>query len=81
MSVAAEKVAELLALPIEDRALLVRRLIASLDGGADIDAEAQWREVIDRRSREIEEGAVRCRPVEQALRDIRARLHADPRPS
>jgi putative addiction module component (TIGR02574 family) len=76
MSIAAEKVAEVLALPEQDRAFLARQLIASLDETLDVDAETQWLEVIDRRSREIEEGKVNCRPVEQVVQDIRNRLHA-----
>jgi putative addiction module component (TIGR02574 family) len=75
MSVTAEKVAEVLALPEQDRAYLARQLIASLDDTVDADAETQWNEVIDRRSREIEEGKVTCRPVEKAVRGLRAKLH------
>jgi hypothetical protein len=47
----------------------------------DVDAETQWQEVIDRRSREIEEGKVTCRPVAETVRDIRAKLNASRRPS
>jgi putative addiction module component (TIGR02574 family) len=71
MSIAPEEVAGVLALPEQDRAFLAHQLIASLDNTADADAEAQWNEVIDRRSREIEEGRVTCRPVEQVIQDIR----------
>jgi putative addiction module component (TIGR02574 family) len=81
MSIAAEKVAEVLALPEPDRAFLARRLIVSLDGTVDADAERQWQQVIDRRSREIEGGKVHCRPVELVLRDIRNKLHARRQPS
>ena len=81
MSIAAEKVAEVLALPQQDRAYLVRQLIASLDDTVDADAETQWQEVIERRSREIEEGKVNCRPVEQVVQDIRAKLNARRQPS
>lgn len=81
MSIAAEKVAEMLALPEQDRAFLARQLIASLDDTVDADAEMQWQEVIDRRSREIKEGAVRCRPLEQVVQDIRDKLHARRQPS
>ncbi len=81
MSITAEKVAEVLALPEQDRAYLIRQLIASLDDTVDADAETQWNEVIDRRSREIEEGKVHCRPVDEAVRDIRARLNARRQPS
>ena len=81
MSVPAEKVAEMLALPEQDRAFLARQLIASLDPVSDPDAETQWRKEIDRRSREIVEDTVVCRPVDEALRDIRAKLHAHRNPS
>jgi putative addiction module component (TIGR02574 family) len=76
MSIAADKVAEVLALPEQDRAFLARQLIASLDDTVEADAETQWREVIDRRSREIEEDKVSCRPVEQVVQDIRNKLRA-----
>ncbi len=81
MSIAAEKVAEMLALPEQDRAFLVHQLIASLEDNLDADAETQWQEVIDRRTREIEEGKVSCRPVEQVVQRIRKKLHAGPQPS
>ena len=81
MSIAAEKVAEVLALPEEDRAYLARQLIASLEDTVDADAEAQWNEVIDRRSREIEEGKVGCRPAGQVVQEIRNKLHARRQPS
>ena len=81
MSVTAEKVAEMLALPQSDRAYLARQLIASLDDTVDADAETEWQEVIDCRSREIEEGKVNCRPVTETVRDIRAKLHARRQPS
>ena len=81
MSIAAEKVAEMLALPVEDRAYLARQLIASLDDTVDADAETQWQEVVDRRSREIEEGMVSCRPVEEVVQDIHNKLHARRQPS
>jgi len=74
MGITAEKVAEVLALPEQDRAYLAQRLIASLDDTVDVDAETQWNEVIDRRSREIEDGQVQCRSVEDTIRDVRAKL-------
>jgi putative addiction module component (TIGR02574 family) len=81
MSIAVEKMAEVLALPEQDRAFLVRRLIPSLDDTVDPAAETEWHEIIDRRSREIEEGKVNCRPVEQVVREIRHQLHARRQPS
>jgi len=76
MSIAAEKMAEVLALPEQDRAFLARQLIASLDDTVDADAETQWQEVIERRSREMAEGRVDARPEEEMIRDIRAKLDA-----
>ena len=81
MSIAAEKMEEVLALPAQDRAFLARRLIASLDETVDADAEMEWHKVIDRRSREIEEGKVACRPVEQIVQDVRYKLRARRQPS
>ena len=81
MSIAVEKMAEVLALPEQDRAFLARQLIASLDNTVEPDAETEWQAVIDRRSREIVEGNVSCRPVEQVVRDIRNKLHARRQPS
>ena len=76
MSIAAEKMAEVLAWPEQDRALLARQLIASLDNTVEPDAETQWNEVIDRRSREMTEGRVDARSEEEMIRDIRTKLHA-----
>ena len=78
MSIAAEKIAEVLALPEEDRAYLAHQLIASLDDAADADAdaEAQWNEVIDRRSREMAEGRVDARSEDEMIGAIRHKLHA-----
>jgi putative addiction module component (TIGR02574 family) len=75
MSIAAEKIAEMLALPEGDRAYLARQLIASLDDTVDADAEKQWEDVLERRSREIDEGKVMCRPVENVIQDVRAALN------
>lgn len=80
MSIAAEKIAaEALALPDEERAFLARELIVSLDSEMDPDAQVEWTAVIDRRSREISEGKVQCRPVAETVQNIRAKLHASRR--
>ena len=81
MSIDAKKVAEVLALPERDRAFLARQLIASLDDTVDIEAETPWQEVIHRRAREIEAGKVSCRPVEQVVQGVRAKLRARRRSS
>lgn len=76
MSVAIKKVAEVLALPKEDRAFLARKLIASLDSTVDADAETRWNGVIDRRSREMEQGKMSSRSMEEVVQGIRKKLHA-----
>ncbi len=81
MGIAAEKMAEVLALPEEDRALLAHRLLASLDSTIDPNSEAEWLDAVDRRWREIEDGVVECRPVEQVVQEIRKKLHARHQPS
>jgi hypothetical protein len=41
---------------------------------ARAEAETEWGGVIDRRSREMSEGKVTCRPVEQVVSEIRGKL-------
>ncbi len=76
MSIAAEKLAEVLAWPEQDRAFLARRLIASLDETMEPEAETEWNEVIDRRSHEMAAGRVDTRSEEEMIQDVRAKLHA-----
>lgn len=76
MAITKDKVNEVLALPVEDRAYLVRQLIESLDQETDPGAEAAWAAEIDRRSDEIEKNTVECRPVDDSIQDIRAELNA-----
>jgi hypothetical protein len=76
MSIAAERLAEVLAWPEQDRAFLARQLIASLVETFESDSETQWNEVIDRRSREMAQGRVDTRSEEEMVRDIRTKLHA-----
>jgi Putative addiction module component len=76
MSIAAEKLAEVLGWPEQDRAFLARQLIASLDETLEPEAETEWNEVIDRRSREMAAGRVDTRSEEEMIRDIRIRFHA-----
>ena len=68
-------------LPENDRAELAGRLIQSLEGPPDQDVEAAWADEIERRIREIDEGKVSCRPVEQVVQDIHNKLHARRQPS
>ena len=81
MSLAAHTIAEMLALPEQDRAYLARQLIASLDPDTEAGAETEWREVLDRRGSDIEQGTVTCRPVNEVIDDVRAKLNARRQPS
>lgn len=76
MSLAAEKVAEVLALPEEDRAFLAHQLIASLERRVDADAATEWAKVINRRSREMEEGRLDDRTEEEMIATIQTKLGA-----
>jgi putative addiction module component (TIGR02574 family) len=71
-----EVLRDALALPAEARAALVDSLIGSLDSSIDDGAEEAWREEIHRRLLEIDSGAVRLIPWEDARRRLRARLKA-----
>jgi putative addiction module component (TIGR02574 family) len=63
---------ELLKLPLAERARLVRRLIASLDEDAEI--EAAWIAEVRERDEEFVSGAVEGIPLEDALTSIRTRF-------
>jgi putative addiction module component (TIGR02574 family) len=65
--------AEAMSLPIEARALLLDRLLASL--GSDPEIEAAWAAEAQRRDEEVESGQV----VPIALDDVLARLRAKAR--
>ena len=66
--------AKIRALSLEDKADLVRSLIAELDGAADADVESAWLKEAQRRHREIVEGKVQPVPGERVFANLRARL-------
>lgn len=70
----AEIEAKIRALSPEDKAELLRSLIAELDGPADADVEQAWALEAERRHREIVEGKVKTIPAEQVFQSLRARL-------
>ena len=53
---ASDVLREALGLLPEERAELAAELLASLDGPADVDADAAWREEIERRARRVLSG-------------------------
>jgi putative addiction module component (TIGR02574 family) len=60
-----------LALDEDDRAALVARLVESLDGPVDTDAESAWAAEISRRLERIGADTARSIPMDEAV----ARLH------
>lgn len=71
----AEIEAKIRELSLEDKAQLVRSLIAELDGPADADVERAWLEEAKRRHHEVVEGKVQPVPGERVFANLRARLN------
>jgi putative addiction module component (TIGR02574 family) len=75
---AAALLKEALALSAEDRAALAEALTASLDPQVDDDVEVAWKAEIERRVKELDEGAVLTIPWPEVRRRLfdRARRRA-----
>ncbi len=65
---------ELLGLPAKSRALLAEKLIESLDEKVDEGAKTLWIKEAKKRSRQIKNGSVRCKPAKEALKQARLKL-------
>ena len=74
LTAVAEIEAKIRELSLEDKADLVRSLIAELDGPADADVERAWLEEAKRRQREVVEGKVQPVPGERVFANLHARL-------
>jgi putative addiction module component (TIGR02574 family) len=61
-------------LSLEDKADLIRSLIAELDGPPDADVESAWLDEAQRRYRESVEGKVQPISGERVFANLRARL-------
>lgn len=70
----AEIEAKIRGLSLEDKAGLIRSLIAELDGPAYVGVEAAWLEEAQRRHREVVEGKVQPVAGERVFANLRARL-------
>jgi len=70
----AEIAAKIRTLSVEDKADLIRSLIAELDGPADVGVERAWLEEAQRRHREVVEGKVQPVPGERVFANLHARL-------
>ncbi len=65
---------EALALPLQERAKLVERLLESLDDLPEWEAEALWLDVAEHRAREIDEGQVQLVTPDELERRVQTRL-------
>ncbi|MCU0567630.1 MAG: addiction module protein [Oculatellaceae cyanobacterium Prado106] len=65
---------ELLSLPSESRAILVEKLIASLEFDPDPEIQAAWIVEAKKRRDEIREGSIQPIPGEDALAQVRRLL-------
>lgn len=65
---------EALALPLQERAKLVERLLESLDTLPEQEAEALWLDVAEKRAQEIDNGHVQLVTPEELERRVQARL-------
>ena len=61
-------------LPEQERALLAQHLIASIDPGEDVDAEAAWLEEAERRYQAYRQGKLAAKPVDQVFREAKSQL-------
>lgn len=61
-------------LPLQDRALLAHHLIASLDPGEEVDAEAVWLDEAERRYQAYRQGQLAAKPAEQVFREAKSKL-------
>lgn len=72
---AVEKIAEeIRSLTTEQKAELLRSLIAELDAPEDAEVERAWLEEARRRQRELEEGKVKGIPGERVFENLDSRL-------
>lgn len=70
----AEIEAKIRQLSPDERADLIRSLIAELDSPADADVEAAWVKEAQRRHREVVEGKVQPVPGQRVFANLRNRL-------
>ena len=62
---------QVMSLPVNDRATLANRLIASLDVLTDSENEQLWLSEAERRYQEYKNGSISARPAVNVLRDAR----------
>jgi putative addiction module component (TIGR02574 family) len=65
---------KILGLPPKERARLAERLLASLEGAREPDAEALWVDEAERRLAELESGSAAAAPAAEVFRKSRSQL-------
>jgi putative addiction module component (TIGR02574 family) len=63
-----------LELPREARGLIAEKLLESLDFEEPFELSNEWRDEIDRRCRQIEDGTVKLIPGDKVLKEATKRL-------
>lgn len=58
----------------QERAILVERLLSTLDPGDDVDAQELWFQEAEKRYAEYRAGKIASKPAEQVFRDARQKL-------
>lgn len=69
---------QVLELPVDERARMARKIIASLDGPAEDGAEEAWIREIERRAQEVRDGSVKLLDWKEARKRIVRRLTENP---
>jgi putative addiction module component (TIGR02574 family) len=65
---------EAMQLSRHERAVLVERLLATLDVGEDVDAEELWLQEAERRYQEYRTGRIASKPASQVFEEAKKRL-------
>jgi putative addiction module component (TIGR02574 family) len=65
---------EAMLLSRQERAMLVERLLTTLDVGEDVDAEELWLQEAERRYQEYRTGRIMSKPAAQVFEDAKKRL-------
>ena len=73
--VVAELEAQIRSLDSDDRTVLIRALLAELDGPVEADVELAWIDEAQRRRREVIDGKVQPVSGDRVFENLRARLN------
>lgn len=75
MNTAADQlIADVLGLPLQQRAFVAEKLLESLDAAPSAELSPEWRAEIRKRSREVETGTAALRDAEEVFKNAYAAL-------